>query len=103
MFHLRPDFVIEHMDGNRVVDAKWKLIDGTDEANNYGLSHGDFYQLFAYGQRYLRGSGRMMLVFPASDSFRRALDSFDLQDGLWLDVVPLDLESGDFPTEVLGF
>lgn len=94
VFQLRPDFVVEYQGSTWVVDAKWKLLDEADGANNYGLSQGDFYQLFAYGQRYLSGSGQLILVFPASDSFQSPLDRFDLRGGLWLDVVPLDLEQG---------
>lgn len=94
MFQLRPDFIIEHCDRTWVVDAKWKLLDGNDSANNYGLSQGDFYQLFAYGKRYLSGKGQLVLVFPRTETFAVPLDTFDLEDGLWLDAIPLDLERG---------
>lgn len=101
MFQLRPDFVIEHEGRTWVVDAKWKLLDEADVANNYGLRQEDFYQLFAYGRRYLSGAGQLVLVFPASDTFRGPLDAFDLQDGLWLDAIPLDLASGNFISDCL--
>lgn len=94
MFQLRPDYLIEHEGATWVVDAKWKLIDSADVANNYGLSQGDFYQLFAYGKRYLPRGGQLVLVFPGSERFRTPLESFNLEDGLLLDAVPLDLESG---------
>jgi 5-methylcytosine-specific restriction enzyme subunit McrC len=94
MFQLRPDFVIEHEGASWVVDAKWKLLDASDVANHYGLRQGDFYQLFAYGKRYLAGSGRLTLIYPKSERFSTPLDTFDMQDGLWLDAIPLDLESG---------
>lgn len=94
MFQLRPDFLIEYHGETWVVDAKWKLLDSTDVANNYGLKQGDFYQLFAYGKRYLSGAGQLVLVYPGSEVFKAPLERFDLEDGLWLDVVPLDLESG---------
>lgn len=94
IFQLRPDFVIEHEGATWVVDAKWKLLDANDAANNYGLSQSDFYQLFAYGKRYLPGVGQLILVYPRTEAFQRPLERFDLEDGLWLDVVPVDLESG---------
>lgn len=94
MFQLRPDFVIEHGGSAWVVDAKWKLLDAADRANSYGLSQADFYQMFAYGRRYLRGAGQLMLVYPASDTFAAPLGTFDFGDGHLLDAVPLDLESG---------
>lgn len=94
LFQLRPDFLIEHDGTTWVVDAKWKLLDSNDVADNYGLSQADFYQLFAYGKRYLAGKGQLMLVYPGTELFQRPLERFDLGDGLWLDAVPVDLESG---------
>lgn len=99
MFQLKPDFLVEHEGVTCVLDAKWKLLDGTDVANNYGLGQGDFYQLFAYGKRYLPATGgRLVLVYPGCDTFRAPLETFDLEDGLRLDVLPLDLESGCLPS-----
>ncbi|MGY1426549.1 McrC family protein [Lysobacter sp. A289] len=94
MFNLRPDFLIECAGQKYVVDAKWKLLDATDPANNYGLSQGDFYQLFAYGHRYLGGEGRMALVHPRTPSLGSALPRFQFDERLSLDVLPLDLETG---------
>lgn len=94
MFQLRPDFLITYHSETWVVDAKWKLLDASDVDNHYGLKQSDFYQLFAYGKRYLSGVGQLVLVYPATERFETPLDTFDLGDGLWLDAVPLDLESG---------
>ena len=94
MFRLRPDFVVGCDDETFVVDAKWKLLDSGATDANYGISQSDFYQLFAYGQRYLRGHGRMALVYPRTSRFREPLETFCFDDRLSLDVVPLDLETG---------
>lgn len=94
MFQLRPDFVIEYHGATWVVDAKWKLLDAGNVRNNYDLSQSDFYQLFAYGKRYLAGSGQLVLVYPGCETFQTPLERFDLEDGLLLDAVPLDLKSG---------
>lgn len=94
LFQLRPDFVIERAGYRYVVDAKWKLLDAADVERNYGLSQSDFYQLFAYGQRYLKGQGRMALIYPRTADFSEPLDTFHFDDRLTLDVLPLDLESG---------
>ena len=91
---MRPDFIIEYDGAIWVVDAKWKLLDAADNANIYGLSQSDFYQLFAYGKRYLSGKGQLVLIYPGTEAFNKPLDRFDLEGGLWLDAVPLDLESG---------
>lgn len=92
-FALRPDMLIETPTGPVVLDAKWKLLDADagDAAQKYGLSQGDFYQLFAYGQRYLQGSGQLYLIYPASDEFSRPLDAFDFSPTLRLWVVPFSL------------
>jgi len=94
MFRLRPDFVIRCNSETFVVDAKWKLLDSSALDANYGIAQSDFYQLFAYGQRYLGGQGRMALVFPRTSKFREPLETFFFDDRLSLDVIPLDLESG---------
>lgn len=101
IFQLRPDFVIEYNGATWVVDAKWKLLDASDASNNYGLSQSDFYQLFAYGKRYLSGKGQLVLVYPGTEMFNAPLERFDLEDGLWLEAVPLDLESGCVASECL--
>lgn len=94
IFQLKPDFLVEIGDATWVVDAKWKRIDGSDRSKNYGLSQGDFYQLYAYGRHYLKGQGQMLLVYPRTASFQVPLEPFDMQDGIRLTVIPLDLESG---------
>lgn len=91
---MRSDLLIEYHGETWVVDAKWKLLDAADVVNSYGLKQGEFYQLFAYGKRYLVGAGQLVLVYPGSGAFKAPLERFDLEDGLWLDAVPLDLESG---------
>lgn len=101
LFQLRPDFVIDCDDERFVVDAKWKLLDAVDVEHHHGLAQSDFYQLFAYGQRYLNGRGRMALIYPRTPDFREPLDTFSFDGQLRLDVLPLDLESGSWPSQVL--
>ncbi|MFT5758551.1 MAG: 5-methylcytosine-specific restriction enzyme subunit McrC [Alteromonadaceae bacterium] len=100
-FRLKPDLVIEHQGEIKVVlDTKWKVLDqnknnGTDK---YGLSQADFYQMFAYGQKYLHGKGDMFLLYPQSMFFSNAIASsfnFNIEvedkDALKLWVVPVNL------------
>lgn len=94
MFQLRPDFVVECGEMTWVLDAKWKLIDASNDSENYGLRQLDFYQMFAYGHRYLPGKGSLALVFPGCETFSAPLKPFDLEGGLHLDVVPIDLQAG---------
>jgi 5-methylcytosine-specific restriction enzyme subunit McrC len=95
-FRMKPDFLLHHGEARWVMDTKWKRLDaslssGTDK---YGLGQEDFYQMFAYGHRYLPGSGPMVLIYPMTESFREVLPVFDYSKGLELWVVPFDLENG---------
>lgn len=101
MFKMRPDFIIEHAGEKFVVDAKWKLLDAANAIDNYDLAQSDFYQLFAYGHRYLGGAGKMALIYPATAAFREPLDRFDFGNDLVLDVLPLDLKSGEWAGQTL--
>lgn len=95
-FLLKPDFMVEHGDRKWVLDTKWKRLDAAlDNARDkYQLSQGDFYQLFAYGHRYLGGEGTMLLVYPRTSTLREPLPEFSYGRGLTLWVVPFDLERG---------
>lgn len=101
-FQLRPDIVLFSRDtGLCVIDTKWKLIDqsatyddGSDDPKA-GIAQGDMYQLFAYGQKYLDGKGRLALIYPKWGGFNRPLARFRLAEGLMLDVVPFGLEKDE--------
>ncbi len=92
IFQLEPDLLITHDDRAWVLDTKWKLLQGQDRAGKYGLSQADFYQLFAYGQKYLQGRGQMALIYPRTPDFAQALAPFELDRQLTLHVLPFDLE-----------
>jgi 5-methylcytosine-specific restriction enzyme subunit McrC len=95
-FQLKPDFLIKQGAQTWVLDTKWKLLDqalgGTKE--KYGLKQSDFYQLFAYGHRYLPAAGRMLLIYPMTVRFDLPLPAFTYSPQLNLSVVPFDLEKG---------
>ncbi|MCR1770930.1 2-keto-D-gluconate dehydrogenase [Burkholderia glumae] len=96
-FRLKPDLLVQESAVNRLVlDAKWKLIDGSkaNNAEKYGLSQADFYQLHAYGQAYLDGQGDVVLIYPKTDAFDRALPVFEFprSHGLRLWVLPFCLQ-----------
>uniref|UniRef100_UPI003F5897C3 5-methylcytosine restriction system specificity protein McrC n=1 Tax=Vibrio cholerae TaxID=666 RepID=UPI003F5897C3 len=61
LFTLKPDLMIEK-DGSPicVLDTKWKRIN-PESTNKFDLSQADFYQMFAYGQKYLDGKGKLAL------------------------------------------
>ncbi len=96
MFLLKPDLLIKKSDKPLyVLDTKWKRISNTKSGDkNYGISQSDFYQMFAYGQKYLNGQGHMALIYPKTDDFKESLNPFYFDDNgkliLW--VVPFDLD-----------
>lgn len=93
-FLLQPDFLIEHEGASTVLDAKWKLIDeGRNTAQaKYYLAESDFYQLYAYGRKYLQDSGDLFLLYPKTSRFQVPLASFHYSAALRLWVVPVDLD-----------
>lgn len=95
-FQLRPDMLLNTRAGSKVLDTKWKLIeqDASDSEHKYGISQGDLYQLYAYGQKYQDGDGHMMLIYPQHKGFDGALPSFCFDSRLSLWCVPFSLESG---------
>lgn len=95
LFQLRPDFLLKHAASTWILDAKWKLLDGADPDDKYGLKQSDFYQMFAYGQRYLEGKGDMVLIYPKHDRFAKALEPFAFTKNLRLWVLPFDLIIGE--------
>ncbi len=94
MFQLRPDMLVEHAGRRWILDAKWKLLDTADREGKYGLSQGDFYQLFAYGQKYLGGEGDMVLIYPRHSRFDGIEAAFHFGGQLKLRVAAFDLEKG---------
>lgn len=92
IFQLEPDILIADGGQRWVLDTKWKLLEASKRADKYGLSQSDFYQLFAYGQKYLGGTGRMALIYPRTEKFQSPLDAFDFGGGLSLEVLPFDLD-----------
>lgn len=96
-FRLKPDLLVQESTENRLVlDTKWKLINGwlSTGSEKYGLTQGDFYQLYAYGQNYLDGKGDVVLIYPKTDRFDKALPEFTFpkSPGLRLWVVPFCLK-----------
>jgi 5-methylcytosine-specific restriction enzyme subunit McrC len=101
-FMLKPDLLLQNSHGRDkglnacVLDTKWKLVNSNDKKNKYGLSQSDFYQMFAYGHKYLKGKGELFLIYPSHADFQEAIEqSFDFDEDkqlrLW--VVPFDISA----------
>jgi 5-methylcytosine-specific restriction enzyme subunit McrC len=99
-FRLKPDLTL-HAGNDKypicVMDTKWKILDASkgNGTNKYGLSQSDFYQMFAYGQKYLKGQGVLVLIYPRTEKFNEPIkDEFIFSDGgkgLRLYVLPFDV------------
>ncbi|MNE20996.1 5-methylcytosine-specific restriction enzyme subunit McrC [compost metagenome] len=95
-FRLKPDILVHNEARRWIIDAKWKRLN-RDRSANFGLSQADFYQLFAYGQKYLQGSGDMFLLYPQIDEFPEVPGPFEFSRELRLHVLPFDMHSRTAP------
>lgn len=80
-FALRPDIVITRENGRKVVlDTKWKSL-YNNPRQNYGISQGDMYQMYAYSKKY--DTSEIWLVYPVNEEMKEAEISFESlrQDG----------------------
>lgn len=93
-FQLRPDLIIQHDSEQWILDTKWKRINQNKKSTNYDTSQSDFYQMFAYGQKYLQGSGELALIYPRHTNFLKPLPVFLFNENLRLWVLPFDLDTG---------
>ncbi|MDE1234751.1 McrC family protein [Vibrio aestuarianus] len=104
-FRLKPDIVVSDKTSHEplyVADTKWKRIDEKQATakQKYGISQSDMYQMFAYGQNYLGGSGLVYLIYPAYEHFKESLPPFRFDDNLSVKVIPYDLVGDE--CELLG-
>lgn len=99
-FRLKPDLTL-HVGSEKspicVMDTKWKLLDASkgNGTKKYGLSQSDFYQMFAYGQKYLKGQGSLILIYPKTEKFNKPIEGkfifSEEGEGLNLFVLPFDV------------
>ncbi|WP_144361939.1 McrC family protein [Shewanella sp. MSW] len=93
LFTLKPDLMIER-DGEQVcvLDTKWKRIN-PDSTDKFDLSQADFYQMFAYGQKYLKAEGTLVLIYPQTGTFQKPLEGhFAFSGSLKLWVLPFKID-----------
>jgi 5-methylcytosine-specific restriction enzyme subunit McrC len=96
-FMLKPDLLVSGGQYAPVImDTKWKLIDQTKTSgkDKFGMSQADFYQMLAYGHKYLEQAGKLVLIYPKTEQFTEPLPhtfDFDTERNLQLRVVPFDI------------
>lgn len=93
MFRLQPDIVIEQGTERWVLDTKWKRINQHLRSSNYDISQADFYQMFAYGRKYLNGHGQLALIYPMHQKFSGKLPPFYFDENLRLWVLAFNLSN----------
>jgi len=96
IFQLIPDITASAGDTFCIMDAKWKLIDGTDRGNKYGVSQADMYQLLSYAKIYENENRniRMILIYPANENFSKPIYfSYNDRNGIQLALWPFDIDA----------
>lgn len=94
-FVMEPDLAIyKGAECQTILDTKWKLInqDRANSSEKYGISQADLYQMYAYGNKYLKSKGQLILIYPAHQKLSRSLPQFNYSNELTLFVLPFDLE-----------
>lgn len=89
---LRPDVVVRRGNDVWILDTKWKLVENSG-SNISHVSQSDLYQLYAYGQRYLREKGQVKLglIYPQTCDFSLAPPPHQYEPHLPLYLLPADL------------
>ena len=95
IFQLRPDLLIEYGTQRWVLDTKWKRLNQNERSKNYQISQSDFYQMFAYGKKYMHGRGELALIYPRHTNFFKPLPVFRFDNDLRLWALPFDLDTGN--------
>ena len=93
-FQLQPDIVVDYEGQRAILDAKWKRLNAGARAKKYGISQSDFYQLFAYGHKYIRADQEhkeLVLIYPKTATFGTPLPPFAFAPGMTLWVLPFEL------------
>ena len=78
IFSLRPDIVVKNKEGNIIImDTKWKrLYDSAQE--NYGISQGDMYQMYAYSKKY--NANEVWVLYPRVNELENRIIEFRDED-----------------------
>ncbi|WP_419819735.1 5-methylcytosine restriction system specificity protein McrC [Acinetobacter sp.] len=69
--------------------------------DKYGISQADLYQMFSYGQKYLEGCGKIVLIYPMHSKLNAHLPVFNFSEELKLYVLPFDLKNGSLAEQYL--
>lgn len=93
-FQLRPDLILDYGGQRIVLDAKWKRLNAGGRDKKYGIAQSDFYQLFAYGHKYIgtnQVNKELVLIYPKTSTFSAPLPPFSFAPDMTLWVLPFEL------------
>ena len=78
-FRIRPDIVgYKDNKANFIADTKWKILNFS--RNDYGISQGDLYQVFAYLAKYQCQNG--ILIYPKIDDEKEKVFTYKAESNL---------------------
>lgn len=100
LFAMRPDIVIEGVDGPVVLDTKWKRLKPGDA--KIGVRQSDVYQMLAYAHAY--DARRLALIYPCCNGFEKPgrVQRWKIpKTGRPLDIVVVDISQPDSVSGVL--
>ena len=97
-FPIRPDIVAKSSDGTVfIMDTKWKIL-SSNYGQNYGISQGDMYQMYAYQKKY-PNCKNVTLIYPQPEEKIEPPIAFSDKDGVNIRVKFIDLlNTGDLYT-----
>lgn len=93
-FQLRPDLTLDYGGQRMILDAKWKRLNVGTRDKKYGIAQSDFYQLFAYGHKYIETNQvnkELVLIYPKTATFSAPLPPFSFAPDMTLWVLPFEL------------
>ena len=90
-FQLRPDIVVDDVDGKIIIDTKWKQL--RPAKPNLDVQPADIYQLLAYARAY--GANRVILLYPWHKDLDQPSDGIYQRWSSAGDSTPFDIATVD--------
>lgn len=69
LFATKPDIYWKGIEGEVIIDTKWKRLDATNSGGRWGVSQSDIYQMMAYAHVY--PANRLILLYPHHSDLHR--------------------------------
>lgn len=102
-FLIRPDIVLEKDNKYFVLDTKWKKLVNNPQ-QNYGISHGDMYQMYAYSNKYISNNrkAQVILLYPKNIEINNTnIEPYRDDQGVEVRISFVDLSSEEVGNNLL--